>query len=847
MSTQGFEVNPAVNGVDAYQKQQAEAVNAAQDLATEAAIEEGINAAVKQFAMPPLGGLLQWLTDGTGFDNSGNGNTATYTGGRSLYFDGATTILETGLVFDESTNDVDITMTIVPKNFTAASVIITDRGGTYMTFQVLLLTTGKLKVQVITNDGGASAQETTANTALTVGVENTFRLTINMTTGVMNLYLNGSAVADVTDTYTGTFEANGGTVNIGAGSGLFFDGHITYAKLDGYFEYVLEEGLGDVIHDIGKHSSTNTLTVPQRLDVPSYVGDEQNEIVHPDIVVFDEPWNGYKYWMSYMPYAGSDAKLENASIAVSNDKKTWIVPPGLSNPVGIVPPPLPDDSNSSDSELVYDEANDSLHIFYVTQGGELGFYSTIVHMSSTDGITWVYEGYAFDKVYMGTERFSSPTIVWTGTQWFMLTMDLITRAVDARDCWRYRTASSLDGPWSSSAAVTAVNVPADMWHQKLRKVGSNYVMLANLGSGSGGVNYFVESSDPTSWDLASADLVVSTIGGKPTYRSTFWPRTNGSVIDYEMFINSLDPWGVNYATYEAEGNDGAVTGGTWEDLAVRSSTNIVDGFTPTLLSDGQVFNIGAASKFDVDTTGKLEVEFKIEPTTTNTQVICGPDYRDSFMCRVEGGNATFWVQTEYISTPITLNEEQIVKFIYDNGDMSGYVNGIVDETAVDTSAMSANTLPLRILGSPVTGQVATETHFHWLKISIDDVLISEFRPYEGGRVIDIVDGTIYSPSGVGSILTKQFPAKADGLGSVNYAEISNPSNMVHNGAEDVSVTLEDTSVNTLDQMAAYTSDTGLVRSAVTEDKKLVPVNVSYSAAPVGSALTRLNEYLELWE
>ena len=59
----------------------------------------------------------------------------------------------------------------------------------------------------------------------------------------------------------------------------------------------------------------------------------KNQPTHPDIIKFNDKWNGYKYWMSYTPYPYADGEEENPSIAVSNDLYNWTIPKGLANPI----------------------------------------------------------------------------------------------------------------------------------------------------------------------------------------------------------------------------------------------------------------------------------------------------------------------------------------------------------------------------------------------------------------------------------------------------------------------------------------------------------------------------------
>src|ERR1700750_1662651 len=51
---------------------------------------------------------------------------------------------------------------------------------------------------------------------------------------------------------------------------------------------------------------------PAVMSGPTYDGSGQ--AVHPDIVAFDAPWHGARYWMTMTPYPKSNQHLENPSI-----------------------------------------------------------------------------------------------------------------------------------------------------------------------------------------------------------------------------------------------------------------------------------------------------------------------------------------------------------------------------------------------------------------------------------------------------------------------------------------------------------------------------------------------------
>ena len=78
------------------------------------------------------------------------------------------------------------------------------------------------------------------------------------------------------------------------------------------------------------------MNAPAPLVTPTYDGSGQ--VVHPDVVHVPGGWNGYEYWMGMTPYPNSNDDFENPSVLASNDNVTWVVPPGVTNP--LAPEPL---------------------------------------------------------------------------------------------------------------------------------------------------------------------------------------------------------------------------------------------------------------------------------------------------------------------------------------------------------------------------------------------------------------------------------------------------------------------------------------------------------------------------
>lgn len=116
------------------------------------------------------------------------------------------------------------------------------------------------------------------------------------------------------------------------------------------------------------------------LVIPTYEGSDQP--THPSVVKFDEPWNGYIYWMAMTPYPYNDGSFENPSIVASDDGIHWIEPDGVENPL-VETPKI---GHNCDADLVYVPSQDELRIYYVDADDRIS--SRVKMMRSSDGVVW---------------------------------------------------------------------------------------------------------------------------------------------------------------------------------------------------------------------------------------------------------------------------------------------------------------------------------------------------------------------------------------------------------------------------------------------------------------------------
>ena len=112
--------------------------------------------------------------------------------------------------------------------------------------------------------------------------------------------------------------------------------------------------------------------------------DGANEAVHNKVLYFPEKLFGWRYWRCYTPFTKTDCKLENPSIAVSQDGYNWITPKGLKNPIA----GLADCHKgfNSDPHLIYNPTTQTLECWFrfcLFNGGEF-----IYRKTTLDGINW---------------------------------------------------------------------------------------------------------------------------------------------------------------------------------------------------------------------------------------------------------------------------------------------------------------------------------------------------------------------------------------------------------------------------------------------------------------------------
>lgn len=147
----------------------------------------------------------------------------------------------------------------------------------------------------------------------------------------------------------------------------------------------------------------------RKLDLTS--GYNDNEPTHPKILNFDEPWNGYKYWIVYSPYPKANDRYENPNLLASNDRVHFETPKGLKNPIEDAPKNYKKlVTYNSDPHLVYNDDKDELEIYYRLVDDSRDEV-VIYRLTSKDGVKWS-EKEEIIKATRSKKDYISPAIIY---------------------------------------------------------------------------------------------------------------------------------------------------------------------------------------------------------------------------------------------------------------------------------------------------------------------------------------------------------------------------------------------------------------------------------------------------
>lgn len=285
---------------------------------------------------------------------------------------------------------------------------------------------------------------------------------------------------------------------------------------------------------------------------------------HPSVLFFENPWNGYRYWMAETPYPMDTPpyrdRWECPSIHVSHDGIHWRQPEGLVNPI--------DDLSSSeiqnrdffsDPHLVFKDGN--LECFYrFSEHTDDGYHTSLVKKTSADGVSWQDRTLLLDYLDSGClstvgDMVRSTAILWQNDRYVMWFVDNADPKGDKHVCY----SESTDGRhWSKKDICELRGHTVMPWHLDLNYVDGEYLLtLYDFQDLT-----LWKSSDGKGFDFVKTLLSPSGVYGNfysdGLYRSSLIKDHDG----YKVYFSAYD---------DRQTRIGLMAGESLEDLRVYSA------------------------------------------------------------------------------------------------------------------------------------------------------------------------------------------------------------------------------------------------------------------------------------
>jgi hypothetical protein len=348
----------------------------------------------------------------------------------------------------------------------------------------------------------------------------------------IKVYLGGDLIMDVTDSALQTATKVG--LRGARANGFEYSDDFTVQEVGGVYPF-----------DVAAAGPQNAAAP---LTTPTY--DDSGQAVHPDVIDFGagQTWNGYRYWMAMTPYTGGSDRRENPSMLVSSDKQTWIVPPGLTNP--IIPDPYP--WHNSDTCIAVD-ADSRMWLYY--RRSRANTDSDVRVISSLDGVHWSDPVILVTSLVV-TQTNLSPSVMWDGSQWVMYVIDASAHPSKIVR----RTCATPDGEWSDPVECTLAGLPTGwgIWHMNAGMVGSRFVAWAYVTPDSlaySGNIHYLDSVDGLSWQMDPLPSLMYAYGTWDNNRmyQPAWVYLGSGLYDvWYSATNAAGEWHIGYTQLRHE-------------------------------------------------------------------------------------------------------------------------------------------------------------------------------------------------------------------------------------------------------------------------------------------------------
>lgn len=356
-------------------------------------------------------------------------------------------------------------------------------------------------------------------------------------------------------------------------------------------------------------------------DFPAYYSDSthaDNQVTHPDVVVLDEAWNGYRYWAVYTPNVMVTSAYENPSIVASNDGVTWVEPEGISNP--IEPQPVSTRYHNCDADMIYNPEMNAMMAYWNWADDQAGGVGAEVRLRiSYDGIHWgVPVTYNSEtRVWTKPESDAERQVAYGDTDYIVAVhssarYDMLSPTFvydDFRDVfimWSNNTGDvgynngqsnyveirySQDGiSWGEPTKVNNwLNVDANgnklaPWHQDVNYISElkEFIGVAQCFTGNnpdGSVLHLTKSKDGVNWEQIGTVPLLS-------------PGESGSWDDFQIYRSCFyyDP-GDTYGSGTMRVWYSALQANTTNQMVADSSGNLT---IQALSADSRIWRIGYA-------------------------------------------------------------------------------------------------------------------------------------------------------------------------------------------------------------------------------------------------------------
>lgn len=419
-------------------------------------------------------------------------------------------------------------------------------------------------------------------------------------------------------------------------------------------------------------------------DFPAYYEDSHhlpNQVTHPDVVVRDEAWNGYRYWAIYTPNVTRTSIYENPSIVASNDGAHWEAPVGLTNPID--PQPSSTRYHNCDADMIYNPEMDAMMGYWNWADDQAGGVGAEVRLRiSYDGVHWgipvTYDAQTRTWTKPTTEEerqvVSGPTdfipAITSSARYDMLSPTFVYDSFrDIFMMWSNNTGDvgynngqsnfvelrySDDGiTWGQPTRVNnflGTNESGQQlapWHQDVQYVPElkEFLCISQCFSGGnpdGSVLHFTKSKDGLNWEP---------VGNKPLLS----PGEDGSWDDFQIYRSSF-----YYDPGEEVGN-GMIR--VWYSALQKNTNNILvadSSGNKTLQAkdqDDRIWRIGYASNSYIAMMKSLmnDSEYTVPALIPGTSMTLT---RDNANAKVYAGDTTA-VQASFLPEDTS---DQLVKF-----------------------------------------------------------------------------------------------------------------------------------------------------------------------------------------